>query len=306
MVSPDALAAWCRRWLGAEPRRSLFELRQLSCVVGLELADGRSVVVKARPPIERLTACVMVQRRLWERGYPCPQPLAGPAPLGDLAATAESYQPAGDPLPRNPDSPRRFAEALAALVAAAPDPTTLPSLDPAPPWVGWNHDQPGTWPLPDNLDADLNAVDGPAWIDDAAQHVRALLLASALPLVVGHADWESQNLRWQNERLVAVHDWDSVVVLPEAAIAGAAAAVFPADRQPLSDANVAESEAFLTAYAATRGRPWSDEERCVGWAAGLWVRLFNAKKAVVRDPASPVVDRLAGEIDARLAVAGLL
>jgi hypothetical protein len=137
------------------------------------------------------------------------------------------------------------------------------------------------------------------------RRIRALLQASALPRIVGHADWESQNLRWQKGRLVVVHDWDSIVALPEAMIAGAAAAVFPADRQPLSDATLDESAAFLVAYAAARGEPWSDEERRVSWAAGLWVRAFNVKKAFVRNAASPEVAHLADEVAARLALAGV-
>src|SRR5215510_6070466 len=85
-----ALAAWCARWLGAQPTSVLFEVAHLSIVAGLRLTDGREVVVKVRPPAARLQACVHVQRHLWDAGFPCPQPLAGPHPLGTLTATAEA------------------------------------------------------------------------------------------------------------------------------------------------------------------------------------------------------------------------
>jgi hypothetical protein len=49
VVSMDALAAWCERWLGAPPAAELFESGFLSTVKGLRLADGREVVVKVRP-----------------------------------------------------------------------------------------------------------------------------------------------------------------------------------------------------------------------------------------------------------------
>lgn len=49
-VRMDALAVWCRRWLGAPPAAELFEVGYLSTVKGLRLADGREVVVKVRPP----------------------------------------------------------------------------------------------------------------------------------------------------------------------------------------------------------------------------------------------------------------
>jgi hypothetical protein len=40
------------------------------------------------------------------------------------------------------------------------------------------------------------------------------------PPAVGHADWESQSIRWRDGRPPAVHDWDSAVAQPEAMVAG--------------------------------------------------------------------------------------
>jgi hypothetical protein len=302
------LMAWCQHWLGAEPTAVLFQGGHLSRVLGLRLADGQAVVVKLRPWAERLTACVRVQRALWAAGFPCPEPLAGPAPLGTLSATAERLVEGGAQLAGADDSPRLFAQALARLVALAPPLTTLPSLAPSPPWVGWDHGRAGTWPEPDDLAADLNAHAGPAWIEATGARVRRRLLRStSLPLVVGHADWESQNLRWIDRRLHVVHDWDSVVSQPEATIAGAAAAVFTATGAPNTSATVEQSRAFLVAYAETRARPWTDEERELAWAAGLWVRVFNAKKATLRpggDTPSPSSLRLEAEAAERLRGAG--
>jgi hypothetical protein len=48
----NTLEAWCARWLGAKPISLLFEVARLSLVTGLRLADGREVVIKARPPAE--------------------------------------------------------------------------------------------------------------------------------------------------------------------------------------------------------------------------------------------------------------
>jgi hypothetical protein len=149
LVSPDHLDAWCRRWLGAVPIGVLFAAQHLSVVRGLHLTDGRRVVVKARPPADRNAACVQVQRHLWAGGFPCPQLLAGPAPLGALVATAEAYLPDGTPLPPGPDAPRLYAAALAASVALAPPVTALPTLAPPPAWVWWDHDRPGIWPVPE-------------------------------------------------------------------------------------------------------------------------------------------------------------
>ena len=283
----------------------LFKAGHLSAVVGLRLADGREVVVKARPPAERLEACVRVQRHLWAAGFPCPEPLAGPAPLGALSATAEAFVPGGAPLEPGPDSPGLFAGLLARLVRLAPPVASLPTLEPAPPWVGWDHGEAGPWPRPDDRDADLNAHLGPAWLDEAGRRVRRRLRRLAAgPAVVGHADWESQNLRWAGRRPHAVHDWDSVVARPEAAIAGAAAAVFAATGAPATEATLGQTEAFLAAYEEARGLAFGDGERQACWAAGLWVRAFNAKKETLDGGGGPVLERLAGEVAERLRLAG--
>ncbi|WP_220040235.1 hypothetical protein [Nonomuraea aridisoli] len=119
---------------------------------------------------------------------------------------------------------RLFAGAPARLVSLAPPAGAVSPLDPPPPWLGWGHDRRGVWPWPDDLDADLNARPGPGRLDDLGRRVRERLLATRLEPVVGHGDFESQNVRWIGDEPYAVHDWDSVVALPEPAIAGAAAA----------------------------------------------------------------------------------
>jgi hypothetical protein len=307
-LSAALIVTWCRRWLGAEPTDILFQQGHLSQVTGLRLASGVAVVLKARPPSARLAACVAVQRHLWAAGFPCPEPLAGPAPLGPFSATAELLIEGGVQLDLTDESPRLFAEALAWLVRLAPPVGSVPTLEPSLPWVGWDHDQPGTWPVADDIDVDLNAHVGPAWLEDAGTRVRRRLnRPTALPLVVGHADWESQNVRWVERRLHVVHDWDSVVALREATIAGAASAVFTASGAPNTSATLDQSEFFLMAYAAARGQPWTDEERELTWAAGLWVRVFNAKKATLRpggEAPSPSRLRLEAEVGERLRRAG--
>ena len=58
------------------------------------------------------------------------------------------------------------------------------------------------------------------------------LLAAGLPCVLGHADFEAQNLRWQDGEVWAVHDWDSLAWQPEAALVGAASGSFASSGPP--------------------------------------------------------------------------
>jgi aminoglycoside phosphotransferase (APT) family kinase protein len=122
-----------------------------------------------------------------------------------------------------------------------------------------------------------NAVVGPQWIDDAGRRARDRLRVGQTSAVIGHGDWYAGNLRFEDDRLVVVHDWDSVIADSESTLVGFAAAVFPTTNAG-EEATVAETEAFLAAYAAARGRRFSADERERSWAAGVWLRAFDSKK----------------------------
>ncbi|MEY9894973.1 hypothetical protein ABIA31_008661 [Catenulispora sp. MAP5-51] len=56
-----------------------------------------------------------------------------------------------------------------------------------------------------------------------------------------------------------------------------AAAMWPADGR-CAGASLDQSQDFLDAYQQARGRRYSAEQIQETWAAGLWIRAFNAKK----------------------------
>jgi hypothetical protein len=303
-VPDDAfLADWCDRYLGARPACVLFRSGHLSEVVAAELADGRRVVIKARPSDSRIAGCTAVQEHLARAGFPCPQPLSAPVEAGGLTVTAETLVAGGSQLPAE-DGAAPFAALLSRFIDSAPGPGDVPSLAPSSPWTGWDHPGSRLWPDRDDRGQDLNGCPGPGWVDDAARRVRERLSASAAPGRVGHGDWESQNIHWSDGQPLAVHDWDSVIAQPETAIVGLAAAVWPAAGAPGEAATVAQSADFIASYQQAAGRQWTGQEVQDAWAAGLWVRLFNAKKDAA-DGGGPQLDRLAGEISERLTLAAL-
>jgi hypothetical protein len=281
VTGPDVAAAdldaWCDRWLGAGAGEILFEAGHLSRVLGVRLTDGRDVVVKVRPAADRLAACADVQRALWLAGFPCPQPLVGPVPLHGYAANAEVLVAGGEILGIADDAVDCYAELLARLIHLAP--SQGGRLAPNPAWVAWDHNDGDVWPPPDDHAADLNAHPETGWLDKIGQRVqRRLHRIRGVPSVVGHGDWEAQNLRWQGRTPRVVHDWDSLISAPEPVIVGLAASVWPCGAQPRA-ATVDESQAFIEAYQRAAGRRWSTEDTEVSWAAGLWVYAFNTKKA---------------------------
>jgi hypothetical protein len=273
---PGWLPAWCLDHLGAEPVDVLFELQQVSTVVGLRLADATDVVVKARADDGRAVSCVAAQARLAERGFPCARPLTPVVVVGSLAVHAEEFRPGGEVLHGDsPDVAVRNAEVFARLMAELAQVTVAPPL-PNPPWVRWDHTDPGMWPAMDFLDGrDQSVV--PACVAPAAERARRRILAAALPCVLGHADFEAQNLRWHGRQMWAVHDWDSLAWQPEAALAGAASGSFASAGPPML-APIESSEAFLVAYQDIRGRLFTAVEQEIAWAASLWMAAYNARE----------------------------
>jgi hypothetical protein len=278
---PDWLPTWCLDHLGGEPAEVLFELQQVSMVFGLRLTGGTDVVVKARADDGRAVSCVAVQARLAERGFPCARPLTPVVGVGSLAVHAEESRPGGEVLHGDsPDVAARYAAVFARLMAELADVTVAPPL-PNPPWVRWDHTDSEVWPTIEFLD-DLDQSAVPADVVDTAVRARGRLLAAGLPCVLGHADFEAQNLRWHGQEVWAVHDWDSLAWQPEAALAGAASGAFASAGPPML-APIESSEAFLVAYQDLRGRVFTAVEQEIAWAASLWMAAYNLWEALHGD-----------------------
>ncbi|MDP9250620.1 MAG: phosphotransferase, partial [Chloroflexota bacterium] len=251
------VSSWCLRVLGSPVRRDLFSVEGVGCALGIELQDGRRVVVKVvRPdqPVARLRAAQEVQRVLLADGFPTPIPIAGPAGLANGIAYAEELQDLGMmPNGHLPGHRREMAGQLARLVeiCAKARPATRANLALSrPAWADYlNKD---LWPVPHRPDADLSAPgEGFEVLDELARVSKAVLCAAGdATSIIGHADWEAQNLRFENDRLAMVYDWESLVVERESVIVGLASAVFCARSEPgLGDvATEAEQDAFLTEY----------------------------------------------------------
>lgn len=298
------LSQWCATRLGAPVEGVLFEGGHLSRVIGFRLVDGRGVVVKDRPWSDRLVACWHAQQTAHKHGLPCPRPLIAVERVENRARSIEEYLPGGEQLGRHQDAASLFSGLLAELIDLTPHASYLDALNPPPPWVGWDHSGARLWPDRDDRGGDLNATKGPDWLDEAGRRVRQLLADLRLPSVLGHGDWESQNIRWRGRTPYAVHDWDSAIAQPEPTVVGAASAVWPASGEPGEAATVEQSAAFIESYQAWTGQHWTREMHQAAWASGLWVRAFNAKKDAA-DGGGLQLELLANEVKVRRAQAGL-
>lgn len=118
-----ALDAFCLAQLGAPIAAPLFYASSIGAVAGARLADGRTVVVKAHQPEQPpafLPVVHDVRRHLKAQGFPSPEPLLGPIPLGAGHATVEEYDAAGDYRdPHETHVRRALAQTLARLADLA-------------------------------------------------------------------------------------------------------------------------------------------------------------------------------------------
>jgi hypothetical protein len=262
----DAVDTFCREQLGAPIARYRFFDSSSGSVHGVELTDGRAVVVKGHRPdadIEYLRATIAVQRALAADGFPAPEPLAGPAAIGPGHLTAEQLLDQHRPLDAHaPEVRRMLAAGLARFVALA-----APQLDAMSRLVHPLHRLvDGLYPVPHSARFDFAATTtGAKWIDDLMRAARARL--SAMPPgveVVAHGDWRVQNLSLCDGEIDAVYDWESVAATPEMGALAAAALTFAVDwsiPQARRLSTPVEILAFASEYAGARGAALTDDEQ---------------------------------------------
>src|SRR6266496_150083 len=105
--------------------------------------------------------------------------------------------------------------------------------------------------------------------------------------VLGHADWRVGHLRFQDGRIVATYDWDSLAFCPETELVGISAHGFTADwalegfrRIPTAD----DIRAYVADYEAARGQPFSKSERRSLFAMCVYCIAYGARCAHSLEP----------------------
>jgi Ser/Thr protein kinase RdoA (MazF antagonist) len=282
-VIASAFDALLRASCGA-PIQPLAYRSSVGCVLEVELADGVRVVVKAyqaRWHAPFLAAVHRVQHHLLGRGIPCPEPVAGPLPILRGLALIDARLPDPGIRPPTPTMLPISAAGLADVIHASRgvDPS---DLSPHPMDAS---DQGGLYPTPHSPIFDFGAtVDGAEWIDELASAAREVRDERPGERVIAHSDWSARNVRMDEQRLLAVYDWDSLAVVPEPVAVGQAAATWSAidDGQPAPTCQ--EIAAYAYAYERARGRPFTEHEMRTLGAAALYVLAYTARCEHAVDP----------------------
>lgn len=276
-----ALDTFCRETLGGSISRVLFRRTSVGATFGLELDDGRRVVVKAHQPRQSsdyLTAAARVQQQLAAVGFPCPTPLAGPAPLGDGLATVEELVDAGEFRDAHePPVRRELARLLARLVELTSTLEPPPAL--AKTWSLWRAD--GLWPVTAHspIFDFATTQSGAEWIDGLASEAKARIHDDVSELVV-HTDWSGKHFRFdEHGRVTVVYDWDSLGVTTEPRAVGIAAATHTSNVELDVDGAPTPEEvaAFVDRYESARSARLSDRERESARAAAAYVVAYTAR-----------------------------
>lgn len=283
---PEAIAStidqFCLLHLGSGVERAEFFEASVGSVHGIELSDGRRVVVKvhrADTSMAFLTAMQTVQRHLSSDAFPAPEPLVGPARLQNGIAIVESLLDAGehadahDPVIRSV-----MAHGLAALVARCASLTRLDGLHESLMAVP----RAELWPTPHDRRFDFLATTrGAEWIDRVAGAARRIRdEPCACRRVLGHADWRVEHLRFVGHEISAVYDWDSICVEREPVLVGSVAHAFTANWATSGGRqfpSLREALAFAAAYEEARGAPFTHKEWRALRAALVYTMAYTAR-----------------------------
>ena len=283
---PFELAAlfdrFCAEELGSRAAGARFYRVSVACVAGLDLEDGRSVVVKAQGgsrPLPYLDACVAFRRILVDEGFPCPRPLAGPTRVGPAWMTAEELVERGELADAHEPRVRRaIAGALVRLVelgARLPSPERLGRA-----WFTGLPDH-RVFPRPHSPFFDFEkTARGAEWIERLAAEARARRTSAEGERAVGHFDFRVEHLRFEGDRIVATYDWDSLHHELVPVLVGSLAPHFTADWQRdtvVRAPDIDEMRAFVADFEEHRGRPFTTGERATLSAACVFATAYTAR-----------------------------
>lgn len=272
---------WAMDRLGSPVADVRFRAGRIDAVWGVQLEDGRAVVIKThRPPVdlEAVALAGDTQRVLAADGFPCAEPLAGPDKVDGRVLTAEVLIEGSTPDGRDPASRRLLADGLARHIELLRDRPDLVSRTGAGP--SWCRYQAGPWPMPHDTIVDFRSTpSGSEWLDAFGRRAADQILAhrGSQEVVIGHADWYAGNTAVSGGVLVGTFDWE-LVADTEAVIAGFAAACYASSSTGGGGLSTPEEVAsFLTDYELACARPLDERERRAAAGAAAWILAFNAR-----------------------------
>jgi hypothetical protein len=279
----EIIEGFCRVQLGETPQGARFYASSVGCVIGLGLESGRDVVMKAYQPRWRrsfLEAVQHAQRSAALGSVPSPMPLVAPAPVfegADTFAVVESLVP--DPGMRALDSDAALRVSAAGLALQISCCRALERSD-----ALMDHPMQkspaGLYGEPHSPVFDFESSSaGAEWIDDVARRAAGLRDGAGTRRVASHTDWSARNVRYDEKRLLAVYDWDSMALVEESTAVGQAAMTWRVTAEPGGTEFPPSDEVFryIAAYEDAAGRLFSAGQRRAASAAAAYLLAYTSR-----------------------------
>jgi hypothetical protein len=263
--------------LGVRYSGGLFATKSASAVFGIVLESGEPAVLKLFNQTLSQTQLAAMHRCMTSaaaQGYPVPRLRSELFEASaDVWGSFYAYLDGDQRDAHLPVVRRELARSLAELTAllAPVDATDLP-LTPTRLDSLW----PPAQRIRDRVDLEN---DDTRFIDRHAALAQRAIKKSKLPRVAAHLDWGVKNVRFRDDTVCAVYDWDSLHAASEAECAGRAAAQFTAqwDIPALLTPTPDEAKAFFEEYQNARGKRFSRAERTVAAAAARYLVAHVAR-----------------------------
>ena len=277
------IAAIVNRFCRDEIEGALFYGASAGCVVGVRLGNGDEIVIKAyqqRWHEAFLEAVQSVQAHVAKSGMPCAMPLRGPAPLvrgrPNLAVVETNLADPGMRPYSSPSERRVSAAGLAQQIAACRELPPLPALADHP----LRTPGAGLYPEPHSPLFDFGATAaGAGWIDEYARRATLERGADERPPVVAHTDWAARNVRLDEQRLLAIYDWDSVALVPESTAVGQAAVTWSVTADPggTDFPELEDIRGFVADYEKAVGYELDDAQWRAAGGAAAYTLAYTAR-----------------------------
>lgn len=283
----EDLDTFCAACLGSPVEEAFLCELSVGAAFGLRLRGGRRILLKVHPPgraLRFLRAVYLVQRHLFARSFPCPEPITGPRPFGHGLATVEAFVDDGEFADAHePEIRLEMACKLARMIelaATVSDVRALSQTWKLPP-------DRGLWPVPHNALFDFGATAaGAEWIDEIAGRAKETLDTSPGKMVVGHSDWSGNQMRFEGGKVSVAYDWDSLRLDKETNLVGHGATHFPYTEyfDVPRRASPAEARFFVKEYETARGAPFSEQEHVAVCAAATYGLAYTSRCEHALDP----------------------
>lgn len=274
---------FCCQRLAAGVEGAFFFAASAGCVLGVHLDSGEDVVIKVyqspwNAPL--LESVQQAQQLLADGGIPCARPRQGPTRFvrhrPNLALVETWLRDPGMRPGRTTREREVSARGLALQIELCLEMDDLAALALHPPRTPDDR----LYPAPHSPIFDFEATAaGAKWIDDLAR--RALLVREqdeSVP-VVAHTDWSARNVRFDEERLLAVYDWDSLASVRESTALGQAAITWSVTADPGGTEFPGHGDvvAYMEDYQRARHQPLTSDQLKSARAAALYTLAYTAR-----------------------------